>query len=314
MGHSIPTLADLENEQCSLVKSSLSSNTWKTYDMALESYRDFRLFYNLEDTWPIPINSIAKFIAYLSCQKASVSTVSTYISGLSFAHKIREIKDTTKSFVVQKLIEGFRRKHPSKADVRLPICRVLLKKLICSLQKICHSQYEAKMFSAAFSLAYFGMLRVSEISVQGKTANSDHALNFDDIEFRSENANLELFVKISSSKTDQKGKSTTLILNSIADSAICPIALLRAFLEIRANCTHNSNKLFIHFNGTPLTNYQFRSILQKSLKFCEVPLHIRTHSFRIGRATEMAINGVPDDIIQKNGRWSSMSYLRYIRL
>ena len=40
---------------------------------------------------------------------------------------------------------------------------------------------------------------------------------------------------------------------------------------------------------------------------------INTHSFRIGGATALAQAGVPDYIIQIIGRWSSDSFLRYIR-
>jgi hypothetical protein len=59
-----------------------------------------------------------------------------------------------------------------------------------------------------------------------------------------------------------------------------------------------------------LTKYQFCSILQKNLSFCEVQFHIRSHSFRIGRATDLAKNGVDENIIKQYGRWKSSSYLR----
>ena len=40
-----------------------------------------------------------------------------------------------------------------------PISQELLTLLIRALHKVCNSEYEAKMFSATFSLAYFSMLR-----------------------------------------------------------------------------------------------------------------------------------------------------------
>ena len=52
----------------------------------------------------------------------------------------------------------------------------------------------------------------------------------------------------------------------------------------------------------------------KNVSFCEVPFHIRSHSFRIGRATEMAKNRVDEETIKLCGRWISDSYLRYIRI
>lgn len=39
---------------------------------------------------------------------------------------------------------------------------------------------------------------------------------------------------------------------------------------------------------------------------------LTSHSFRIGRATTFAIEGLSDDEIKRIGRWESNTYLRYI--
>ncbi|CAC5374248.1 unnamed protein product [Mytilus coruscus] len=188
------------------------------------------------------------------------------------------------------------------------------KATIASLRSVCNSQYETILFSSAFSLAYFAMLRVSELAINSRTDESGHALKCEDITFDKSNSQTELHVKICSSKTDQKHTSITLIIQSHADSNICPITLLQSYLQVRFSGVNGSNELYTHFNGLALTKYQFCSLLQKCLGFCELPFHIRSHSFRIERATDMAKNGVKDDIIKQCGRWSSVAYLRYIRI
>ena len=75
------------------------------------------------------------------------------------------------------MLERLRRKNPQQSDIRTPISLELLKKLISSLQWICNSDYEACMFSSAFSLAYFAMLRVSELAVASQSDENGHALN-----------------------------------------------------------------------------------------------------------------------------------------
>jgi hypothetical protein len=50
--------------------------------------------------------------------------------------------DHTKSFLVIKAVEGFRRKTPKRSDIRVPISLSLLKKLIGSLTYVCKSSYE----------------------------------------------------------------------------------------------------------------------------------------------------------------------------
>jgi hypothetical protein len=82
----------------------------------------------------------------------------TYISGLSHFHKLHNFPDNTQVFVVGKMI-GLKRKRPSQPDVRVPISLDLLKRLITSLRFICTPTYEAALFSSAFNLAFFALLR-----------------------------------------------------------------------------------------------------------------------------------------------------------
>jgi hypothetical protein len=96
--------------------------------------------------------------AYLSCTGFSSSTVTTYISAISHFHKLNGFYDHTKSFLVIKAVEGFRRKTAKRSDIRVPISLSLLTKLIGSLTYVCKSSYESSMSASAFSLAFFGFL------------------------------------------------------------------------------------------------------------------------------------------------------------
>ena len=73
--------------------------------------------------------------------------------------------------------------------------------------------------------------------------------------------------------------------------------------------------LLVLYVGNPLPRYQFASILAKTLKFCNINNgQFRSHSFRIGAATEAAMRGIPDVVIKQWGRWKSGAYTSYIRL
>ena len=181
------------------------------------------------------------------------STVSTYISGISHEHKINDIKDNTKSFLVSKLLEGLRRKRPQKADVRTPITLDMLKQLINALHFVCRSNYEECLFASAFSLAFFAMLRISEFTVPNKTDADGHALNFKDVLIKQSGKNPEeLHIILRSSKTDQKSHSVTLLIEGQSDKNICPIFWLNSYLKLRFSGIHGSNKLFVHFEGSVL--------------------------------------------------------------
>ena len=87
------------------------------------------------------------------------------------------MEDHTKSFFVGKLIEGMKRKGPRNKDLRMPISLNLLTKLIGALSYICQSSYETQLFASAFSLAFFGLLRVGEFTSENKCIPGFHTCN-----------------------------------------------------------------------------------------------------------------------------------------
>lgn len=281
----------------------------------MESLDKFRNYYNFGNSWPVPSLHLQHYIAYLSRTGISAATATTYLSGISHAHKIRNLFDHSKSFLVSKMIEGMRRRCKSH-DLRTPISINVLKTLISSLYSVCTSSYEAVLFASAFSLAFFALLRVGEITSVSKRESGRHALKLKDIVLNSIKGCEELQVRIASSKTDQLGKSVTLILGEQDDVSICPIRLMKSFLLVRGSVNRDS-QLHIHFDSTPLTRYQFCAVLKKALAFCGEDMagcHYRSHSFRIGGATEAAKKGVPEDAIKQWGRWTSNAFGSYIRL
>ena len=92
---------------------------------------------------------------------------------------------------------------------------------------------------------------------------------------------------------------------------MCPVTALQNYVAIRPS---QSQPLFCHFDGSPLTRYQFNAMLKKTLSFCGLQgLNYRTHSFRIGAASAAFELGVPEADIQRMGRWRSDAVLSYIR-
>ena len=73
--------------------------TWKAYKTAVESFKTFRSLYQLRDVLPAPLNDAMYYITYLSYTGLSAYTILTYISGLSYTHKLHSLEDNTKSFL-----------------------------------------------------------------------------------------------------------------------------------------------------------------------------------------------------------------------
>jgi hypothetical protein len=166
--HTRPSLEDLATEVDSLIAHSLTTNTWKTYKTAADSLLRFRREYGFPDSWPVPLDQLIKFVAYLSFTGLSLASVTTYISGIGYTHKARGLEDKTNNFLITKMLEDLRRKRVKSSDVRAPVTLDLLRRLIQALQKVCTSNYEACLFYSAYTLAFFALLRIGEIASDNK--------------------------------------------------------------------------------------------------------------------------------------------------
>lgn len=86
--------------------ASMAENTWYTYKTAVESFNHFRYTFSLQPTSPAPLDHIVHFIADISTKNQAPVSMMTYISGLSYIHKMQRLENVTKSFIVTKLFEG----------------------------------------------------------------------------------------------------------------------------------------------------------------------------------------------------------------
>ncbi|KAJ8302858.1 hypothetical protein KUTeg_019254 [Tegillarca granosa] len=192
-----------------------------------------------------------------------------------------------KNFLVNKLLEGLRRSGKSK-DIRAPITLRILTQLPRALVCICLSSYEAKLFHAAFTFAFFGFLRVGEIALSNCKLLSSTVLSISNISIQTS----MLKVKIRFSKTDQFGKTTTLYFDSVPSSVVCPVNAMKAYLSVRP-----------------------AAILKKCLKLFNLPTQqFKSYSFRIGAASLASMKNIPPNVIQSWGRWKSDAYRGYIHI
>ena len=283
----------------------MSENTKAVYQNALKYFSDFRSNYSLPHSWPVPVAHAASFISFCFNQGYSPATVTTYMSSISYIHKIRDFTDPTQSFLIKKILEGFKRLKSTK-DIRAPITKELLTKVVGVLPVVCYNEYESSLFKSLFTLAYFGLFRVGEL-VCTDHCQAGYPIRFDDITF-SDN---KLTVRVRISKTNKTGKPVFLHISSVGDKSICPIAAMQQFIRLRSSVSGN---LFIHGNRLPVIRYQFGAILNKAVSHAGLSNKcFKNHSFRIGRATELAMAGVPSDQIRTMGRWQSGCYTKYIR-
>lgn len=178
---------------------------------------------------------------------------------------------------------------------------------------MCCCTYEVKLFTCTFLLAYFALLRVGEFTlVNSNTQNSSNCIQLKPIQAHPHKHYLRLTIQ--HSKTDQVGKNTTFIIHSQPLATLCPNKATLDFIKCTPHTPVNHGFL-IHLNTKPLMRYQFNAVLQKAIEnILPTPGHFGTHTFQIGRATDLALQGMSDSEIQKFGRWKSVAFLKYIRI
>lgn len=243
----------------------------------------------------------------MSLNGKAYSTARTYIAGIATRHKLNSWPDPSATFLTQKVLQGLAKENPT-TDNRLPITLPRLQQLIPVLPSVCTNTYEASLFKAAFTLAFFGFLRVSEIVGQGsRVAGGRTGLALGDVKLEG-----HIVMHLQGSKTDQMAKGTKIIIESTNHPThVCPVEALKEFLSKRNNKPGN---LFIHLDGKPLTRYQFQAVLKKAAGILGWDLaRFSTHSFRIGAATTAAAKGMPLPTIMAKGRWRSAAIHKYVR-
>ena len=302
------SLETLELEAQRLLASSIAAGTRSTYTTGIRNFEQFRISIGLGCLWPAPEQHVIAFIANMSLDGKAASTIDTYIAALSYKHKVNGWLDPSNNFLIKKLREGCRRQNRN-SDLRRPITIPLLRALCSSLAGICHSSFEEALFRAAFSLAFFGFMRVGEFTADSKMCDTCNILALNDLALGQDGSHLE--VNIRKSKTDQCGVGTLIRIETSPYEEVCAVKNVVKFVGIRPP---GEGPLFIHFGGDPLTRSQFNTVLKKGVSVIGLnPSDFSTHSFRIGAATSAALGGMSVEKIQEMGRWRSRAVNSYIR-
>lgn len=233
------------------------------------------------------------------------SSIRTHLSAIAFYHKIKDLENPTDSFLIKKLLQGYTKKdHPPRT--RKPVTRRLLRRIIRSICTYNKNPLESTMFQALFSLMYHAALRVSEVC---KSPRSKHTLQFHQVTVVDTGKEHSVSILFTSYKHKSQ-HCPPLIVNATGDST-CPVKLLGKYLRRRGSMR---GPLFRDVTGAPL----HRSLIVNELhnhiaRLGLSPTEYNTHSFRTGKATDMASDGFSVTQISLAGRWKSTAYTKYIK-
>ena len=258
----------------------------------LENYS--KNLYSLEEI------DIVEYIAFLSLGGLAPSTIRGNISGVRHHLKIRLLKHFEKSFIIALTLKGVAQDNPTTPDIRLPVSINMLIRMCAALRHVLDSPYMVLLYQTMFTVAFYGLFRPGELTL------TEHAIQIENVSLQPCFAAIYL----KSSKCHNQVMPPQLVRIGAQPVPVCPVFYLRTYIAVRPPV---KGALFISSVGKPVTYAEFSSTLAKACKFLDLPAgQIKPHSFRIGGATHLHLQGASAEVIQKAGRWSSACFAKYI--
>ena len=165
------------------------------------------------------------------------------------------------------------------------------------LHQSTYTLQEQRMLWAAFTMAFYGFFRVSELI----------NLHWNDVSFSLDH----IYVSLHQSKTDPFRCGCTVKIFK-TNSSTCPHHAIDRYRKVSGDVSPSAS-LYQVGRFHPLSRAAVTNTLRQLLKHAgfDYP-HYSSHSFRIGAATTAAASGHPAWLIKNLGRWTSNAYLTYI--
>ena len=262
----------------------------------------------LKTVYPASQLMIMSFLLHLLDSGKSSATITTYSSAIAFAHKVRGFPDPTSSFLFKKFLLGL--KKSSQGSRKLdPISEIMLLELMSLVSSLKTSRYIRLLLRATMAALYYGCLRISEVALSGA---QDHAVQEDQVNFKIKAPRTTpTAVRLTLLSFKHSRAPQTIEIRRTDHKTFCPVKLLWEYYQTKPPGKY----FFCVDSGTAITRGFVMKWLSKLVACSSFSgRKINTHSFRIGRTTDLVLKGgVSDAYIRHVGRWSSDAYRQYIR-
>lgn len=143
---------------CPMVKCKFSnSSKSSSYNRMLEIYVQFcNEYFPGVNLFPSIQTMVEHFISHLFVQNYPPSTITSYVSAISYFHKIKNMLDPTASFRIKNKLKGTQNLRMS-VDTRMSITRYILFDLVKALPVVIRSVYDHLLLKAMVTMAYFNL-------------------------------------------------------------------------------------------------------------------------------------------------------------
>lgn len=296
-----PAVVDRLKERArDYIQASKSESTRRAYSQA---WRDFENWCEVYSRSSLPANgeTLALYVTDMADRPRSISTVQLAIAAIASAHRSKGLASPSDDPRLRFVWDGIRRIKTCAPRQKAPVSSAEIEKMI----RVLPSGMRGVRDRAIILLGFSGGFRRSEIS----------ALDFDDVEFVAEGAQLNL----RRSKTDQEGIGRIVGIPSASRPNCCPVDSIRMWLAARGSM---KGAMFFEIDWHErITEVRMsgravaRAVKRYGAAIGIDPESLGGHSLRSGFATEAARNGATEaSIMAQTGHRSLAIVRRYIRL
>ena len=201
----------------------------------------------------------ALFGAYLVDGGVQSSTLKSYFSAIKFILKQDGYQWDDKKDLLSSLVKGCKLENDT-VKIRLPVQKRLLEMLLFEIERMFgidkNQPYLESMYKAMFCLAYYGMLRVGELTKGPHTAKAC------DIHVGHKE---KIMVVLYTSKTHgqesgpQKIKISGVPTKRQEHVFFSPFASVIHFMSMRGNFAHHSEQFFVFADKSPVCPQHFQT-------------------------------------------------------
>ncbi len=121
--------------------------------------------------FPISVHSLALFITYLAYEGLKHNSITSVFLRLSYFHELYDYNNPVTTFYISKLMMGIQRTQADRpAQYRKPISLPILEAMVKYVAQHM-SHYDVHFYTAIFTMAYYGCLRLGELVLSTEVAH-----------------------------------------------------------------------------------------------------------------------------------------------
>lgn len=301
-----------------VVADVLATNTKVTYVAGISRFTEFCDRHNVEEVARMPASPmlLTAFVAE-HAGKVSGSTIRTWLSGVRAWHihhgaRWEGESEWVKLARITRKKEETAHSRPPRAPVSLEHLQELRKHLNIS------NSFHAALWATAL-VSFFGCRQLGKMTITRPSDFNElhHVLASTQVIFNMDPIHGPVSASFHipwTKSTKQEGASVVLTAH-LDDLDLCPVRALMNHLTINKDAP-TMMSLFAYQN----TNSQWMHMIKDTFLTCVQAVWdkaglqaVHGHSFRIGGAVALLLQGVPPETVVATGGWTSLAFLLYWR-